>query len=243
MKIKRSFRNTACLYALAALVFLFSCGEPPINRMDARKFSYVHEAVPDAKYDIRYITENNFLGTPVDGYLDTVAILSNEAMAALVKAAADLREKGCGIIVFDGYRPQKAVDHFVRWAKDPGDTLTKHIYYPGLEKDMLMKDDKYISSRSGHTRGSTVDLTLYDLETGELLDMGSYFDFFGSISNHGTDLISAEQTANRNILRDAMVANGFRIYSAEWWHYTLDDEPYPDRYFNFDVNSERNNNK
>jgi len=231
----RSRQSTAYLYLLVLLVFFSSCGQPPINRMDPRRFDYVHEAIPDARYDIRYITENNFLGVPVDGYVDTVAILSNEAMAALVRAANDLREQGYGIIVFDGYRPQKAVDHFVRWAADLEDTLTKHMYYPDLEKNILMKDDKYISTRSGHTRGSTVDLTLYVLETGELLDMGSYFDFFGPVSNHGTDLISAEQTANRNILRDAMVAHGFRIYSAEWWHYTLNDEPYPDRYFDFDV--------
>ncbi|MDZ7796745.1 MAG: M15 family metallopeptidase [Candidatus Marinimicrobia bacterium] len=116
------------------LILLLSCGSPSIKRMDPDKFAYVHEAVPDAKYDIRYITENNFLGTPVDGYLDTVAILSNEAMAALAKAAADLREQGYGIIVFDGYRPQKTVDHFVRRAGARGDTLTKHIYYPDLER-------------------------------------------------------------------------------------------------------------
>ena len=210
------------------------CNSDDEKRRIPEGFGYVHEAIPDAKYDIRYYTHDNFVGAPVDGYLAPVAILTNEALEALKAAADELREEGYGIIVFDGYRPQKAVDHFVRWARDPADTLTRQKYYPEVRKaDLFVKG--YIAEQSGHTRGSTVDLSLYDLESGEALDMGSGFDLFGPPSHHGTDLVTEEQSANRLILREVLERNGFAAYSREWWHYRLIDEPYPETFFDFEI--------
>ena len=197
-------------------------------------FAYVHDEIPEVVYDIRYHGHDNFLGTPVDGYTEPVAILSIEALDALKQAAATLQQQGLGIIVYDGFRPQKAVDHFVRWAADVGDTLTKQKYYPDIDKAYLF-DLGYIAARSGHSRGSTVDLTLFRLETREELDMGTGFDFFGPKSNHGSELITPEQAANRKFLRDIMIQFGFIPYENEWWHYTLANEPFPDTYFDFDV--------
>ena len=197
-------------------------------------FDYVHNVIPDVRYDIRYYTADNFVGAPVDGYHAPVAILTHEALIKLAEAANELREQGFGIIVFDGYRPQKAVDHFVRWAQDPGDTLTKQKYYPDVDKADLFEKG-YVASRSGHTRGSTIDLSLYDLETGKPLDMGSGFDLFGPASHHGSPLVTEEQASNRLILKEAMLQHGFREYSREWWHYRLDNEPWVDTFFDFDV--------
>ena len=197
-------------------------------------FGYVHEFIPRAVLDVRYAYNDNFLGVPVDGYPEHVVILTKEALKALTRVEALLYEKGYGIIVFDGFRPQKAVNHFVRWARDIGDTLTRQKYYPEVDKSMLFELG-YISGRSGHSRGSTVDLTLFDLDTGKKLDMGSGFDFFGPVSSHGSPLITAKQQKNREILLEAMLAHGFIPYQKEWWHYTLSNEPFPDTYFDFDV--------
>lgn len=214
------------------LLFLSACQSN--ERLIPEEFGYVHDAIPDVKYDIRYAVDDNFLGEPVDGYLAPVAILTNEALEALKKVAEEMRDKGYGIIVFDGYRPQKAVDHFVRWAKDLEDTLMKHRYYPDVEKANLFTEG-YIAERSGHTRGSTIDLSLYHLDSGEPLDMGSGFDLFGPVSHHDSDLITPEQDARRNMLKEVMQRHGFIEYSREWWHYRLADEPYPDTFFDFDV--------
>lgn len=197
-------------------------------------FVYVHEVIETAQLEIRYYGENNFAGTRIDGYERPVAILTEDAAAALKVAADILEEQGYYIKIFDAYRPQMAVDHFIRWAKDLDDVKMKDLFYPDLDKSELFEFG-YIAEKSGHSRGSTVDLTLVDKNTNEEIDMGSGFDFFGEISNHGTDLITEEQEKNRNILRDAMVAAGFKIYPEEWWHYTLEHEPYPDTYFNFKV--------
>jgi D-alanyl-D-alanine dipeptidase len=197
-------------------------------------FVYVTDIIPTAQLEIRYFSDNNFVGTVVYGYEAPKAILTMEAAQALKKAADNLREQGYFIKVFDAYRPQRAVDHFIRWAKDLDDTKMKAQYYPELDKSVLFKLG-YIAERSGHSRGSTVDLTLVDVSTGEEVDMGSGFDFFGEISNHGTHLITPEQEKNRNILRDAMVDAGFEVYPEEWWHYRLKNEPYPDTYFDFPV--------
>ena len=161
-------------------------------------------------------------------------MISKTAGQALLSVQESLRQQGLGLKIFDAYRPQKAVDHFVRWAADPADTLTKAKYYPELPKGRLF-DLGYISARSGHTRGSTLDLTIIKLETGEELDMGSGWDFFGDISQHDSPLVDEQATANRNLLRDLMIENGFRPATTEWWHYTLMDEPFPDTYFDFDV--------
>lgn len=197
-------------------------------------FGYVHKFIPRAVPDVRYAYNDNFLGVPVDGYLEHVVILTNEALEALARAEATLHEKGYGIIVFDGFRPKKAVNHFLRWARDVSDTLTKQKYYPGVDKSMLFELG-YISGRSGHSRGSTVDLTLFDLDTGKELDMGSGFDFFGPASSHRSPLITDKQQKNREILLQAMLDHGFVPFQKEWWHYTLSNEPFPDTYFDFDV--------
>lgn len=222
-------RLTALIVIILAIIILTGCGTGL-----PEGFVYVHEVIETAQLDVRYYGENNFVGTRIDGYEKPVAILTEEAAAALKKAADSLEEQGYYIKIFDAYRPQRAVDHFIRWAKDLDDVKMKEQFYPEVDKPKLFELG-YIAEKSGHSRGSTVDLTLVDIETNEELDMGSGFDFFGSISNHGTDLITPEQERNRNILRDAMVAAGFKIYPEEWWHYTLEDEPYPDTYFNFPV--------
>ena len=197
-------------------------------------FVYVTDVIPTAQLEIRYFSEDNFVGAFIDGYEAPKAILTVEAAEALKKAADILEEQGYYIKIFDAYRPQRAVDHFVRWSKDLDDTKMKEKYYPDLDKSVLFELG-YIAEKSGHSRGSTVDLTLVEISSGKELDMGSGFDFFGDISNHGTHLITPEQEKNRNILRDAMVEAGFKVYPEEWWHYTLENEPYPDTYFDFPV--------
>lgn len=197
-------------------------------------FVYVTDVIPTAQLEIRYFSEDNFVGAVIDGYEAPKAILTVEAAEALKKAADILEEQGYCIKIFDAYRPQRAVDHFVRWSKDLDDTKMKEKYYPDLDKSVLFELG-YIAEKSGHSRGSTVDLTLVEISSGKELDMGSGFDFFGDISNHGTHLITPEQEKNRNILRDAMVEAGFKVYPEEWWHYTLENEPYPDTYFDFPV--------
>ena len=197
-------------------------------------FVYAADAVPDVILEIRYYSTYNFVGARVDDYLVPVAILSEPAAEALKQVNADLRARGYAIKIFDAYRPQGAVNHFMRWAADESDVSTKAYFYPDIDKSRIIPDG-YIMERSGHSRGSTVDLTLVDRLTGKEIDMGSPFDFFGLASHHGTDLITEEQTNNRLILKNAMEAAGFALYDEEWWHYTLSDEPYPDTYFSFPV--------
>lgn len=218
---------------LCLFLFLISCSvSAQRDDYPPDGFIYVHDALPGVTYEIRYFTDNNFVGQPIDGYLDAKALLTREAAWALRQVQVELEAKGYGIKVFDGYRPQRAVDHFVRWGKDVGDTLRKAEFYPDVDKKDLFRNG-YIYERSGHTRGSTVDLTLIDTTTGRDVDMGSPYDYFGEISHHGTAKITPQQEASRNILRDVMVKNGFKPLSEEWWHFTLTDEPYPDTYFDF----------
>lgn len=197
-------------------------------------FVYLDEVIPSAAYDIRYYGDYNFVGARVDGYKAPYAIMTAQAAKALKEVSVDLAAKGYKLVVYDAYRPQKAVDHFIRWSKDPKDQTTKHIFYPDTDKSKLFKLG-YLSSKSGHSRGSTVDLSIASIKTGKLVDMGGGFDFLGSVSWHGTKLVNAAQTANRNVLKKAMEKRGFKAYSKEWWHYTLIKEPYPKTYFNFDV--------
>lgn len=219
---------------LVTLALLTSCAVNSDQNSLPGGFVYVTDLIPTAQLEIRYFSDDNFVGTVIDGYEAPKAILTVEAAQALKKAADELYEKGYYIKIFDAYRPQRAVNHFIRWAKNLDDTKMKEKYYPELDKSVLFEQG-YIAERSGHSRGSTVDLTLVDRSTGEEMDMGSGFDFFGEISHHGTDLINEEQEQNRNILRDAMVDAGFEVYPEEWWHYKLKDEPYPDTYFDFPV--------
>ncbi|WP_149094726.1 M15 family metallopeptidase [Paenibacillus terrae] len=197
-------------------------------------FVYLDEVIPAAQYEIRYYSENNFVGRRIDGYKGPFAIMTHTGAAALKGVSDDLAAKGYLLKVYDAYRPQKAVNHFVRWSQDSGDVKMKQQYYPKLDKRNLFKLG-FIARKSGHSRGSTVDLTLVHIKTGTAVDMGSPFDFFGDISYYNTKLISKTQQANRKILRDAMAKRGFKPYSKEWWHFTLMKEPYAKTYFNFDV--------
>lgn len=195
-------------------------------------FVHIHEVIPNIVYDIRYFSTYNFVGKPIDGYQKGVAILSEPAAMALKKVQEALNRQELGLVIYDAYRPQRAVNHFIRWARVPGDTLTKAAFYPDLPKSRLFQLG-YIASRSGHSRGSTVDLSIIDLASGAPLDMGSTFDFFGKVSHHKTAQINEEQKANRLLLKQTMMQFGFLPYSEEWWHYTLSSEPYPETYFDF----------
>jgi D-alanyl-D-alanine dipeptidase len=224
----------SAIFAAAFLLSAMRVGSSSQQSTMPDGFVYVTDAVPDAILEIRYFSTYNFVGARVDGYLAPLAISTKEAAAALRKASESLRGKGYAAKVFDAYRPQAAVDHFVRWAADATDTKMKACFYPDVQKNRLFSDG-YIASKSGHSRGSTIDLTIIDIKTGREVDMGSPFDLLGPISNHGTSLITAKQTANRMILKQAMERAGFKPYNKEWWHYTLKDEPYPDTYFAFPV--------
>ncbi len=198
------------------------------------EFVYVDEWIPDVILEVRYYSDDNFVGSRVDGYLAPKVILTMEAAEVLAEVADEMRAQGLVLKLFDGYRPQEAVNHFIRWAEDVEDQKMKDKYYPEVDKKDVFKLG-YIAKRSGHSRGSTIDLTLVGIVTGEELDMGSSFDFFGEISHHGTDKISEEQFKNREILRAVMEKHGFEPYSKEWWHYTLLNEPYPYTYYDFPV--------
>ena len=197
-------------------------------------FVYLSDVAPSIRQEVRYAGTNNFIGKPIDGYDAETIILSKEAATAMLKVQEDLRKANLSLKVYDAYRPQRAVDHFVRWARVESDTLMKTQYYPAVPKNQLFKLG-FIASKSGHTRGSTVDLTLVDLKTGTECDMGGPYDFFGPLSHHDYEDLSTEQRSNRTFLKSMMSKHGFRAYAKEWWHYTLRGEPYPDTYFDFEV--------
>lgn len=199
-------------------------------------FVYLAEYIPDIELDIRYDTEDNFVGEPIDGYLKPRAIISLQAAQALKKVQAELKPFGLGLKVFDAYRPQQSVAHFVRWAKDLNDTRMKAKYYPKVDKQNLFRDG-YIAERSSHTRGSTVDLTIVSNTKAPLkaLDMGSAWDYFGPLSWPENLSVTAQQRANRMLLRTLMLKHNFRALDTEWWHFTFNDEPFPDTYFDFPV--------
>ena len=227
-------RMTGLVLVFVLLIMTAGCAQQTEETSLPEGFVYIAEKIPDIILEIRYYSTYNFLGVRVDDYLAPVAIMSAEAAAALKAVNDDVRAQGYAIKVFDAYRPQGAVDHFVVWAGDPQDQLTKAYFYPDIAKDRIIPDG-YVAERSGHSRGSTVDLTLIDMMTGKELDMGTPFDFFGLASHHDSPLVNAEQAENRLILLNAMEKAGFRRYDEEWWHYTLADEPYPDTFFDFPV--------
>ena len=204
---------------------------------DSSDFVLLNEAVPDAILEIRYYSTYNFVGERIDGYEEPVALLTKEAAAALKEVSDDLIEQGYRLKIYDAYRPQMAVTHFMNWALDPDDTRMKEYFYPELPKDVLFPQG-YIAEHSGHSRGSTVDLTLFDMNTEREVDMGGTFDYFGQLSHPDYRDITDEQYANRMLLREVMTAHGFRPLEEEWWHFTLEDEPYPDTYFTFPINSD-----
>ena len=191
------------------------------------------EAVPGIGTDIRYAMAHNLTGHPLAGYLAPRALATAEAAAALEAAFQAARRLGYGMLIYDAYRPQKAVHDFVRWSREPETGETRAEFYPKLEKAELFPLG-YIAEKSGHSRGSTIDLTLTDA-SGAPLDMGTCFDFMSERSHHGASGLTAEQNRNRDVLRDVMTGAGFVPYENEWWHYRLAHEPYPDTYFDFDI--------
>lgn len=204
---------------------------------DASDFVLLSEAVPDAILEIRYYGTYNFVGDRIDGYEEPVALLTKEAAAALKEVSDELKTMGYRIKIYDAYRPQMAVTNFKNWALDPDDTRMKEYFYPELDKDVLFPQG-YIAAHSGHSRGSTVDLTLFDMTTEKEVDMGGTFDYFGELSHPDYTDITEEQYANRMLLREVMIKHGFKPLEEEWWHFTLENEPFPDTYFTFTVNSD-----
>ena len=199
-----------------------------------RDFVDIQQAIPGIEVDVRFFGEDIFVGAPIDGYGAARVYLTRAAADALGSVQKQLSQFGLGLKVFDGYRPQVAVDHFVRWAQDLNDTKMKQRYYPAVDKQNLFRDG-YIAERSGHSRGSTVDLTIVTLASGEELDMGTGWDFFDVMSWPSSNRVTAAQAANRMRLRTIMLENGFRPLQEEWWHFTLENEPFPDRYFEFEI--------
>jgi D-alanyl-D-alanine dipeptidase len=198
-------------------------------------FVYVDQVVPELRTELRYRLTDNFVGATVDGYAGARAILTQQAARALGLVQTELRSQGLGLLIFDAYRPQRAVNHFARWAKDLADTAMKQRYYPEVEKTELFSQG-YIAARSGHSRGSTVDLTLVSLSPPfQQLDMGTVFDFFSPSSWLDAKGLSDTQEQNRALLQRTMKKHGFTPYSKEWWHFTLSAEPFPDTYFDFEI--------
>ena len=197
-------------------------------------FTLVSDRIPDVILEIRYHSTYNFVGERIDGYEAPVAILTDEAAEALCKVNDELKAKGYRLKIYDAYRPQRAVNHFIRWAENIGDTQMKPYFYPDVPKSELFERE-YIMARSAHSRGSTVDLTLLDMQTGKELDMGGPFDWFGELSHPDYAEITDEQMSNRMLLRETMLRYGFAPLESEWWHFTLKDEPYPDTYFDFPI--------
>lgn len=253
MKIPKKQYIFICLLTLLSTLF-FTCRKPQPAQQerlspDTEKqttlkeadleplpdgFCLLTDSIPDAILEIRYYSDNNFVGTRIDGYEEPVALITQKAASALRKASDEFRKKGYSIKIYDAYRPQRAVDHFVQWSKDLADTAMKSVFYPHIQKTTIFSRG-YVARKSKHSRGSTVDMTLVDLKTGKEVDMGGSFDYFGNISRTMSESITAEQHQNRLLLRNIMVANGFYPVQGEWWHFTLCNEPYPNTYFDFPV--------
>lgn len=207
---------------------------PAVGQRGREFFVSLEEAVPDAILEIRYFGTYNFVGKRIDGYLAPTALLTREAAESLKAVSDEAMQMGYRLKIYDAYRPQCAVDHFVRWAADVADTTMRRYFYPDVDKSLLFEQD-YIMEKSGHTRGSTVDLTLFDMTTEKEVDMGGTFDWFGNESHPDYRGVTEEQFANRMILRELMLRHGFKPLESEWWHFTLEKEPFPDTYFTFPV--------
>ena len=259
---KRIFRTIPVRASMKKTLFLFAAAMVALSVAACRTersdpppgFVYLAEAVPDAILEVRYYSTYNFVGDRVRGYERPTPMLTAEAAEALKAVSDELRPMGYRLKIYDSYRPQRAVDHFVEWAQDTDDTRMKAYFYPDLDKSVLFPQG-YIMAKSGHSRGSTVDLTLFDMNAGKEADMGGTFDWFGRESHPdwGGDpetreytggfpgdapagrRITAEQFRNRMLLRTVMLKHGFKPLDEEWWHFTLDNEPYPDTYFDYPV--------
>ena len=222
------------LLLVALFAACVSCGNAGKPEMDSSDFVDISQEIPDLILEIRYYSSYNFVGDRIDGYQAPTALMTREGAAALKVVSDNLREKGYRLKIFDAYRPQTAVNHFIRWAQQVEDTRMKEFFYPDVDKSLLF-DLGFICAKSSHSRGSTVDLTLFDMGSGREVDMGGTFDWFGDLSYPDYQEITEEQKSNRGILRDAMLQAGFKPFDTEWWHFTLADEPFPDTYFDFPV--------
>ena len=234
--------------ALVVMLAFAACNDNDDNlkvspEEDTSQFVLLTDVVPDAILEIRYYSTYNFIGRRIPGYEEPLAILTREAADSLKKVSDELMAQGYRLKIFDAYRPQKAVDYFMEWAQNMGDTLMKPYFYPELDKSILVPQE-YIAEKSGHTRGSTVDLTLFDMAKEKEVDMGCTYDYFGLASHPDVQPghpvgayqpINQEQYDNRMILQKAMLAHGFKAYDCEWWHFTLANEPFPDTYFTFPI--------
>ena len=213
----------------------------PENRnritMDSSGFVLLSDYVPQIVQEIRYYSTYNFVGDRIDGYEEPCALLTREAARALKAVSNEMVVQGYRLKVFDAYRPACAVRHFILWGIEDQDVRMKPYFYPDLQKQELFAKG-YIAKQSGHSRGSTVDLTLLDMKTGKEVDMGSPFDLFHEISHPDCRTVTDEQYENRMFLQQAMTRNGFLPIDCEWWHFTLENEPYPDTYFEFPVSSD-----
>ena len=216
-------------------IFLISFSYCIVNVAQIPKeFVYVKDAIPSIQGDLRYCSENNFVGNPIEGYQENVIILTIKATSALKKVQEELLKKGLSAKVFDAYRPQRAVNHFRKWARNLNDTMKKAEFYPRVSKRNLFIEG-YISTHSRHSSGSTIDLTIVNLKTNKELDMGTSYDYFGKESWVTYNGITEPQKKNRELLESIMIKHGFRNYPQEWWHFTLRGEPFRDQYFDFVV--------
>ncbi len=222
-------RIGASLFVTATMVVsLANAEERP------KDFVNTADVVPGLVVEARYAGYFNFVGKPIDGYQAPVCLLTRPAAEALARVQASLKPFGFGLKVFDCYRPARAVAEFVRWAEDSDNTRMKPEFYPDLDKSELFPKG-YIAEKSGHSRGSTADLTLVTLPAKVEVYMGTGFDFFSERSWPDDPEQPTEARANRLMLSSVMQLHGFKPYPYEWWHFTLADEPYPDTYFDFPV--------
>ena len=220
-------KKSQVLFFSVFLIFVNLKAQLPNN------FVYLDEIIKDVVINLKYLSNDNFIGSPINGYRNNRIIITKEAAAALKHVQEDLSHFGYGLKVFDAYRPQKAVDHFFKWSKNNNKKM-KSTHYPNIKKKRLFKEG-YIASKSGHSRGSTVDLTIIDIKNNKELDMGTIYDFFGEESWIDYSKLSSKQRANRLLLQSLMKKYGFRPLKEEWWHFTLHNEPFPEKYFNFNV--------
>jgi len=231
MKLNNIFR---VLIILSLFGFTNNSGNPTSEPPTKKDFVYLKEIMPNLRSDLRYYGSNNFVGRPIDGYNSPKCLLTKEAAYALKNVQEELEKIGFGLLIYDAYRPQRAVDHFIRWAQDENDTAMKIEFYPNIDKKDIFPRG-YISAKSGHSRGSTVDLTIVSLKTRHILNMGSPYDLFDEISSTEDQTITKNQRSLRMLLKRRMEKHGFKSYPKEWWHFTLEKEPYPDTYFDFPV--------
>jgi zinc D-Ala-D-Ala dipeptidase len=232
-KIESDYSPFAIRHSLLAALLVILATQAALAQERPAAFVDAATVVPGLIADMRYAGAHNFVGRPIDGYEAPRCLLSQAAAAALAEVARDLSSRGLHVKVFDCYRPTRAVMNFVRWARNLKDTVGKAEFFPDVDKRTLFRDG-YIASQSGHSRGSTIDMTLAN-DDGRELDMGTPFDFFSPKSSPADPTVTPEQHANRMLLAAAMRRRGFRPYGKEWWHFTLRGEPFPDTYFDFPV--------